>query len=399
MKKTQQISILTLGLAIFAMLFGSGNIIFPIKAGAILGTKTVYGLIGFLISGALLPIIGLVAMILFNGNLKLFFNRLGKIPAFLAVLFCMIVIGPFLCMPRCITVPYDMISVFLPSYITLSVFSILFCLLTFLLTYKESKLLIILGKFIGPVKVFSLSYIIIKGIWDIQYITEPMLTPTASPFSLFKDQLFQGFQTLDLLGTIFFAYIIVKILHETMDAQQWTEKKLAWISLKGGLVGSFLLTIMYVGYNCLGAFYGYLVNPAMNGAQIFRVISLHIVGQYGAFIIITAALMACLSTLAALATISAEYFKNEIFNQQLSYASCLIITLLITATLSNFGLSNILAYSAPLINIGYPIIISIVTCNLAYKLFGFSWIKLPVGITTILVLFFQLKPYLTAIWS
>lgn len=386
MQKQSQISLTTIGLAIFAMLFGAGNIIFPIKLGVICGTKTIFGLLGFLITGALLPIAGLVAMILFQGNLKQFFYRIGNIPGFLATLFCMITIGPFLVMPRCITVPYDMISVFLPSFITLPVFSALFCTLTFVLTYKESKLLVILGTFIGPIKVISLSYIIIKGLWATQYITEPMLTPMTSSLANFNEQLLQGFQTLDLLGSIFFAYIIVKILHDTIDTKKISEKQLAWISLKGGLFGSFLLTIMYIGYCYLGAYYWYLVTPAMNGAEIFKTISLHIVGEHGAIVIIITALMACLSTLAALATISAEYFKNEIFNHRIGYVPSLIITMIITATISNLGLTNILTYSAPVINLGYPIIISIVACNLAYKLFGFEWIKLPVALTSVVVI-------------
>lgn len=386
MQKQSQISLTTLGLAIFAMLFGAGNIIFPIKLGVICGTKTIFGLLGFLITGALLPIAGLVAMILFQGSLKQFFYRIGNIPGFLATLFCMITIGPFLVMPRCITVPYDMISVFLPSFITLPVFSALFCTLTFVLTYKESKLLVILGTFIGPIKVLSLSYIIIKGLWAAQYITEPMLTPMTSSLANFNEQLLQGFQTLDLLGSIFFAYIILKILHDTIDTKKISEKQLAWISLKGGLFGSFLLTIMYIGYCYLGAYYWYLATPAMNGAEIFKTISLHIVGEHGAIVIIITALMACLSTLAALATISAEYFKNEIFNHRIGYVPSLIITMIITATISNLGLTNILTYSAPVINIGYPIIISIVACNLAYKLFGFEWIKLPVALTSVVVI-------------
>ncbi len=385
MQKQSQISLTTLGLAIFAMLFGAGNIIFPIRVGVICGTKTIFGLLGFLITGALLPIAGLVTMILFQGSLKQFFYRIGNIPGFLAILFCMITLGPFLVMPRCITVPYDMISIFLPSFITLPVFSALFCTLTFVLTYKESKLLVILGKFIGPIKVISLSYIIIKGLWFAQYITEPMLTPATSSLANFNEQLLQGFQTLDLLGSIFFAYIIVKILHDTIDTKKISEKQLAWISLKAGLFGSFLLTIMYVGYCYLGAYYWYLATPTMNGAEIFKTISLHIVGEHGAIVIIVTALMACLSTLAALATISAEYLKNDIFHQRIGYVPSLILTMIITATISNFGLTNILTYSAPVINIGYPIIISIVACNLAYKLFGFEWIKLPVALTSVVV--------------
>lgn len=394
---SSQISLTTLGLAIFSMLFGAGNIIYPIKAGVMAGDKNFFGIIGFLLTGAFLPLLGLVSMILFNGNLKHYFDRLGKIPGFVATLFCMFIIGPFIGMSRCITVPYDMISVFLPTSITLPIFSTFFCLITFLFTYKESRLLEVLGKFIGPVKIVTLSYIAIQGLWNAQYLTQAMPSKDSTPLDVFSEQFVHGFQTLDLLATIFFAYIIIKLLHARIPSEQMSQKQLAMISLKGGLIGSLLLTIMYVAYSYIGSYYGYLVQPSMNGAEIFRVISLNIVGQYGAFSIILAAMMACLSTASALAAVFSEYLKNDIFKQRLSYIPCLIITLLVTNTIANFGLTNILAYSGPFINMGYPIIITIAICNLAYKLFGFSWIKLPVAITTIAMVGLHIHPYITTI--
>ncbi len=383
------ISLTTIGLAIFSMLFGAGNIIYPIKAGVMAGTKNFYGMIGFLLTGAFLPVLGLVAMILFGGDFKAFFYRLGKIPGFLAILFCMIIIGPLIAMPRCITVPYDMVSIFLPDAITLPIFSALFCFLAFCLTYRESKLLIILGNFIGPVKVISLSFIAAKGVWNAYTLTTTVQTPEASNWNVFLTQFAHGFQTLDLLGTLFFAYIIMKILG--MNNTQTSTKQLALISLKGGMIGAGLLTAMYISYSYIGAWYGFLVDNSMNGAQIFQIISLHIIGKHGAFMIMLAALMACLSTASALATIFAQYLSDQLARYRIGYIPCLIVTLTLTSFISNFGLTNILNYSAPYIELGYPIIVAITLCNVAYKLFGFSWIKLPVAATTILMIALHIR--------
>ena len=212
--QSSQISLTTLGLAIFSMLFGAGNIIYPIKAGVVSGNQNFFGIIGFLLTGVLLPVIGLVAMILFDGDYKKFFYRLGNTSGFMAILFCMFIIGPMIAMPRCITVPYEMILPFLPAYITLPIFSALFTFITFLLTYKESKLLEILGNVISPILVASLAYVTIAGLWNAQSMV-PQTTPT---LSVFTEQFVYGFQTLDLLATLFFAYIILKIL-KTNDSQ------------------------------------------------------------------------------------------------------------------------------------------------------------------------------------
>ena len=132
MKDSNQSGILTIGLAIFSMLFGAGNIIYPIKCGVLAGSQNIFGITGFILTGVVLPIIGLVSMILFHGNYKLFFNRLGKISGALAIFYCMLIIGPILAMPRCITVPFEMLKQFMPEQINLFMFSIMFSFITFL---------------------------------------------------------------------------------------------------------------------------------------------------------------------------------------------------------------------------------------------------------------------------
>ena len=388
LQKQSHISIFTLGLAVFAMLFGAGNIIFPIRAGVLAGSKNFFSISGFLLTAAFLPAIGLVSMILFNGDFKKFFGRLGKIPGFMAILFCMFVIGPVIAIPRCITVPFSMISIFLPTYLTLPIFTVSFCLITFLLTYKENTLLDLLGKFIGPVKIATLSLIAILGLCHPQL----METPIKSSIYLFAEQFMQGFQTLDLLATLFFGFIILKLLKSSNA--KLSQKEIAILSLKGGLIGSLLLAIFYVAYSYVGAFYGNIVDKSSDGAEMFSAIVLHVVGVYGAVAIIVTTMIACFSTAAALSTIFAEYLKIEIFKNKINYVSCLIITLTITTIIANFGLFNILKYSAPFIDIGYPIIITIVVCNLAYKLVGFTWIKLPVAIIAITMIGLKIYSYL-----
>lgn len=379
MKKIMQSQITIIGLAIFSMLFGAGNIIYPIKAGVLAGSKNYAGIMGFLLTGVCLPIIGLITMILFDGNYKKFFNRIGKVPGNIAILYCMLIIGPLLAMPRCITVPYEMITPFVP-YLSPGIFSILFCLVTFLLTYKESKLLNILGTYISPLLVGSLSIILVKGLAQAEVTT----TQTASTISIFLSQLVHGFQTLDLLGALFFAYIVLKILKDTNKGTA-KPKELAKVALKSGLVGGFLLMLIYLGFSYLGAYYGHSVTETMNGAEMFTHIATNIISSYGAAVIIMAVLMACLSTISALGVVFAEYIHYELSNKKICYRSSLLITLGITCFISNFGLSNILKYGEHPINIGYPIIIAITLFNLLHKLFEIKTIKLPVFVTAITV--------------
>jgi LIVCS family branched-chain amino acid:cation transporter len=386
MKETSQISTRTVGLAIFTMLFGAGNIIYPIKAGLAAGNTIYTTIFGFLITSVLLPIIGLVTMILFDGNYKEFFGRIGKISGNLAIAFCMFIIGPALVMPRCVTVPYDILAPFFPI-ITISIFSFLFCLVAFMLAYKESKILDLMSKYISWILLASIGFIITCGIWFAQ----TMKSKTLSTMTIFCNQLMQGFQTLDLIGALFFAYIIVRLIKLNAE-KEISSKKIALICLKGGLLCGLFMTSFYVGLSFLGAYYSHIVDISMNGAEIFRTIAMHVTGNYGVIVLVVGILMACLSTLVALAAIFSEYLRTELLKNKISYIQSLTITLALTTVISNFGLSNILKFSEPIINFGYPIIVVITLCNAAYKLCNFTMIKVPVLITTIAMAWIYIVP-------
>lgn len=378
MKDSQRTTIWTIGLAIFSMLFGAGNIIYPIKCGVVTGSQNYLGIAGFILTGVILPILGLITMILFDGNYKKFFHRLGTIPGNIAILYCMLILGPLIAMPRCITVPFEMLKPFMPG-VTLPIFSISFAFITFLMTYKESKILSLLGNIISPLLLGSLAIIAGKGLWQAQQVT----TQTMPSITIFIEQLTHGFQTLDLLGGLFFAYIVLRILQSEKKSAATTTKDLAIMSLKSGLIAGILLMLVYIAFSYLGAYYGHLVTTDMNGAEQFRIISLHILNKESVFIIMLAVLMACLSTITALAAVFAEYLHHDLFHKKISYINCLIITMTLTTIISNFGLSNILYYSMPIILIGYPIITALTICNLLYILFGMRYVTIPVAITAV----------------
>src|SRR5207244_9133816 len=105
--------LLSLSLAIFCLLFGAGNLIYPLALGRSAGGLTAFGMIGFFITAIFLPLAGLIGMILFDGNYKAFFFRLGKIPGSILIFISMLIIGPAVVIPRCITLSYTIISPFL----------------------------------------------------------------------------------------------------------------------------------------------------------------------------------------------------------------------------------------------------------------------------------------------
>ncbi len=75
------------GFAIFAMFFGSGNLVFPLQIGQIAGSHWFIAFIGLLITGILLPFLGLFVIKLHRGNIHAFFNEAGPVAGIILPLF------------------------------------------------------------------------------------------------------------------------------------------------------------------------------------------------------------------------------------------------------------------------------------------------------------------------
>ena len=377
MNKTTS-TIITAALAIFSMFFGAGNLYLPLATGVASGQNFWWGLGGFISTAVLLPLIGLITIILFNGDYEAFFNRVGRAGGFLLILFCMFIIGPLVAMPRIVTLTHGFLTPFMPP-ISLPIFSALFCGLTFLAIYKESKVMNILAYIISPALLISLGIIIIKGI----------LSPSAfelvesSTTTTLCAQAKAGYLTLDLLGAIFFGFLTLTLLKKSFDGDDdYSLKKLALIAMKAGFIAMPVIGVLYVGIAFLGAFHGQGFTE-LNAAQRFIAVCIKVMGAHGGFVIAAAASLACYSTLMALAVVLAEFIEDKVTGHRLSYIKSLILVLTATGIISCYGLTTIMNSSMIYIETLYPAVIALTLCNLAYKLFGFRFVKIPVLATLV----------------
>lgn len=382
--------IISLGLAIFSMLFGAGNLMYPLQVGMTAGDKTWIAIIGFLITAVCLPIAGFMGMILFNGDYQAFFNRLGKPVGSFIIFVCMMIIGPGIAMPRITTLSHTMIAPFLPvpalaeiTPLSSFIFSFLFLGTTFLLTYKENRIVSLLGYIISPTLLGALLIIIAKGL----IFPDTISHVTTSCGTLLADNLRRGYETLDLLGALFFSSIIITLLKNAAPSKaNYNPRAALPIALKASIIGVTLLGLIYVGMSFLGAYHGANFHDS-NAGELFRAISFKVLGAHGAFIIATAVLMACLSTAIALAAVVAEYLHRELFHGRIGYMTSLILVLVSCIPLSVAGLSQVLALTGGIITyVGYPVLITLTLCNIAYKTVGFKPVKLPVAATFVLAL-------------
>jgi LIVCS family branched-chain amino acid:cation transporter len=374
--------VFTIGLAVFTLLFGAGNLIYPLMVGMNASTYTPLAMLGFIITAVLLPLTGFIAMILFDGNYEAFFGRLGKTAGAIAIFICMMIIGPVVAIPRTVTLSHVMIAPFLPfnflqtiNPLSSFVFALFFLGTTFLMTYKESRIMDLLSYVISPLLIGSLVIIIGKGIFTAQSV----VPVTFDALTSFKTSLTRGYETLDLLGMIFFASIIIHILKNNLGHMtNMQHHRLIATGLKGGFFGAALLTLVYVGMSILGVYHSHGL-AGLNGGELFREIAFRVTGTYGTIIIAIAVLMACLSTAVGLSAVLAEYIQKTVFGSRISYVAGLTIITLLSFPLSIFGLGKVLALTGgPIVYIGYPVIIALTFCNIAYKLWGFTPVRIPV---------------------
>src|ERR1700733_7287446 len=103
MKLGKKTSILIIGMALFSMFFGSGNLIFPLHIGTLAREAWIPAAAGFLVSAVLLPFVGAIAMVLYRGNYSDFFDTIGRRWGFLLSTILLTVWIPLGSAPRCMT--------------------------------------------------------------------------------------------------------------------------------------------------------------------------------------------------------------------------------------------------------------------------------------------------------
>ena len=97
-----------IGLMLFALFFGAGNLIFPPALGQAAGTNFWPAIIGFLLTGVGLPLLGVLAIGLSGHNhLQSMANKINPVFSLVFTVILYLSIGPFFAIPRTATVSYE----------------------------------------------------------------------------------------------------------------------------------------------------------------------------------------------------------------------------------------------------------------------------------------------------
>jgi len=366
--------IFSVGLAIFAMLFGAGNVVFPLNLGREAGSQVFFAILGLVMSGVAVPLLGLVSASLFDGDYKKFLNMTGRIPGAFLALVCMLLIGPFGATPRCITLAYAAVRWHIPD-LSLMIFSLVVAALVFAATIKRRFVVDLMGRILGPIKLTLLLSIIVLGFFAVA-------TPQPSDLSAidaFYKGLKEGYWTLDLLGTIFFSGLIISSI-KANSKKTLSSHQVAMFGLKAGVIGGLLLGAIYTGFCLLAAKFGLQV-AGVPKDQLLSALATLVLGPRASLLANATMAIACLTTAIALTAVFADYLRHELFFGKIQYPYALLLTVTATFAMTNLGFAGIASIIEPVVVVCYPALIVLSLGNAAYALWGFKYVQ-PIVILT-----------------
>lgn len=349
------------GLGLFAMFFGAGNVVFPLFVGLTAGDGLSIALVGLLLTGVALPLMAILAMVQHRGQHKSYFAPLGEWAGKALLLLCLFLLGPFLVIPRTITVAYAALQDFL-WHVPLALFSLGYCIVIGLLALNAQTMLKVMGKIFTPVMLGLLGWVIFAG-WRLPAGDMPIMHADAGASLLLG--LKEGYFTLDAIAALIFGqfvYVQLKSQHHTLSHDDFKRH----VTL-AAVVAGVLLALVYVGLAYISHKHGnaFLQDPDKKQALLILLTIKMLPAGFGsvAGIIIASA---CITTACALSSIFADYLHHAARHYKLPglKSHYLLLTLVIACGMSLLGFSTLMASFAPVIVACYPVFILLTVLSL-----------------------------------
>ncbi|MFC2948117.1 branched-chain amino acid transport system II carrier protein [Virgibacillus sediminis] len=359
--------ILIIGLMLFAMFLGAGNVIFAPIVGQQAGTNTWIAMTGFLITGVGLVLLAIVALTRGGGTVEKLASRVHPKFAVVFSVLLFLALGPFYVIPRTTSVVYEIaikpVIGTENTAIYLFVFSFLFLLFTILLSWNTTKFVDRLGKIITPIFGVLLLVLVIKS------IATPMGS-LGSPQGEYVSGIFlkgftQGYYTMDVLAAFVFGGIFIKSI-KGLGIK--SEKEVSKLFVKAGLITTVGLVALQVSMAWIGATSIDAIGYKENGGEVLAQSSEYLLGQAGIYVIGLVILLTGVTTNVACLGAVSEYFEK--IQASVSYKKWLIVFGVLSLVFTNFGLNTILTMASPVLLLLYPLAIALIGLIFANNIFG-----------------------------
>ena len=361
MKNLSKKDLLFIGLMLFSLFFGAGNLIFPPFMGEAAGEKTWVVLLGFFVTAVGFPVLGVIAVAK-SGGLTNLAKRVNPIFATIFTILIYLSIGPGLGIPRAGSLPFEMaVAPYLPERFSLKlalfIYTLIFFSIAYWLSMSPGKLVDRMGKILTPTLLFLILIMVIGSF--IKPLGGYGVAVNGYEVSSFFKGFIDGYLTMDTIAALNFGIVIALAIRSKGISD---DKEVVSLSIKAGLIAGVLLAIIYGMLAHLGATSGGRFGLMENGAQTLTNITMHIFGKPGAVLLASIFTLACLTTSVGLITSCSQYFST--FTSKISYENWVRILTVFSMLVANMGLTKILSISVPILNAIYPIAIMLIVLSM-----------------------------------
>lgn len=368
LQKKGGLDFLFIGLALFAMFFGAGNLIFPPDIGVRTGEAWFTGFLSFLIADGGLAVLGVLAVLKADGSIDKVTGVLGSKAGTLLNAAIILCIGPCLAIPRTAATTFELgvspiLGIESTAKLPLAIFSVVFFAIVLVLTIKPSAVVDIIGKVLTPVLVVAILVMIVVGfINPLQGIVD---IPAEHQLEVVKYGINNGYQTMDAMAAIFFGIIIIN----SVKSKGYEGAEVGKETIKASVVALILLFVVYGGLAFLGATSGSkwmddVLAGNLNQAGIVINITQGLLGKAGVILLGVVVALACLTTAIALTSSAAEFFSGI---TRFSYETLVVVVCVFSAVVCNLGLSTIISVAAPILTLVYPLVVLLIFTTLLKK--------------------------------
>ncbi|PEB50578.1 branched-chain amino acid transport system II carrier protein [Bacillus pseudomycoides] len=359
--------IVVIGLMLFALFFGAGNLIFPAMLGQSAGTNVWSANAGFLVTGVGLPLLGVLAFgISGKEDLQSLASRVHPIFGLVFTTVLYLAIGPLFAIPRTGNVSFEIgVKPFLsenPGSMPLIIFTIIFFSITCFFSLNPAKIVDIVGKILTPIKLTFIGILVLVAfIHPIGDMQAPVEAYTSNAF-------FKGFQegylTMDTLASFVFGIIIINAIKEKGAK---TKKQIMVVCAKATIIAATVLAIIYSALSYMGASSVAKLGHLENGGEVLAKVSNYYFGSYGGILLGLMITVACLTTSVGLVSACSSFF-HKLF-PKVSYKKIAIMLSVFSAIVANVGLTQLIAISVPVLTAIYPLAIVLIFLTFLHPLF------------------------------
>lgn len=368
---------LLMGVTLFSMFFGAGNLIFPPFTGYRAGSEAVPAFLGLISTAVLFPVLGIIATARAGGMDGL----CRKVHPQFSKWFTLVIylcIGPLLAIPRTASMAFSMMpfatapaqSISLgpisAQQILAVVFSVVFFAASRFFAQRPSHLKDILGKILTPILLLLVLVLFSAGMVLLPAETGAPQSPYAgAPFAA---GFVEGYNTMDALAAMVFG-ILISVNIQDFGLQE--EKQLRRETGISGWLAGGVLILVYGMLAVLGTRASAVLPEASDGSVVLSGLCSLFFGNVGAVLLAAIFLVACFNVCTGLLSSCASYFSKEF--PRLSFMAWLNVFTVSGCVISVFGLGFILQISVPILTLIYPVALTIIVLNL----FPFAFLEKP----------------------